>query len=533
MQRFTELYTAIEQTNRTSEKVALLEAYFRATPPEDAAWALHFLTGRSRVRAISGPALRTWVAEETSLPQWLVEESYEAVGDLAETLALLTDRTHSGEPSALPLHRIVAERYLPLRGMAEAEQRALVTQTWAELSTPQRLVWHKLITGGFRVGVGKTLVVRALAAASGIPAPEMAHRLMGEWQPTAEAFLHLTAADAAPAARSRPYPFYLAYQLDDEPDTLGNIGDWQIEWKWDGIRAQVIHRGDDTLVWTRGEELVTDVYPEIEAIAAALPSGTVLDGEILTWQDDKPLSFALLQQRIGRKKVDAKVLKTAPVILMAYDLLEWQGEDLRPQPLTARRARLAELAAALPNAPALRLSPIVEVAGWQEAAQLREESRARGAEGFMLKRRDAPYGVGRKKGDWWKWKVDPYSVDAVLTYAQPGHGKRAGLFTDYTFGLWNSATGELNTIAKAYSGLTDAEIAEVDAFVRRNTTERFGPVRGVKPELVFELGFEGIQRSTRHKAGYAVRFPRMLRWRRDKRPEEADTLDALEALIGD
>jgi DNA ligase-1 len=278
---------------------------------------------------------------------------------------------------------------------------------------------------------------------------------------------------------------------------------------------------------------VTDVYPEIEAIAAALPSGTVLDGEILTWQDDKPLSFALLQQRIGRKKVDAKVLKTAPVILMAYDLLEWQGEDLRPQPLTARRARLAELAAALPNAPALRLSPIVEVAGWQEAAQLREESRARGAEGFMLKRRDAPYGVGRKKGDWWKWKVDPYSVDAVLTYAQPGHGKRAGLFTDYTFGLWNSATGELNTIAKAYSGLTDAEIAEVDAFVRRNTTERFGPVRGVKPELVFELGFEGIQRSTRHKAGYAVRFPRMLRWRRDKRPEEADTLDALEALIGD
>ncbi len=483
------------------------------------------------MRAISGTALRTWAAAASDIPLWLVEESYEAVGDLAETIALLTDRTHTGAPSELPLHAIVDERYLPLRGMAEAEQRALVEQTWAELSTPQRFVWHKLITGGFRVGVGKTLVVRALAAAAAIPAPEMAHRLMGEWQPTAAEYLRLTSADSAPATRSAPYPFYLAYQLDQEPAALGKIGEWQIEWKWDGIRAQLIHRGDDVLIWTRGEELVTDAYPEIEAVARSLPTGTVIDGEILAWRDEQALPFNLLQQRLGRKAVTARVLREAPVILMAYDLLEWQGEDIRALPLQERRAILEELIEGLADGLNLRLSPIVDVPTWDAATTLREESRSRGAEGFMLKRRDAPYGVGRKKGDWWKWKVDPYTVDAVLTYAQPGHGKRAGLFTDYTFGLWNPATGELATIAKAYSGLTDAEIREVDAFVRRNTTERFGPVRGVKPELVFELGFEGIQRSTRHKAGFAVRFPRILRWRRDKRPEDADTLEMVQALL--
>ncbi len=529
MQRFTELYTELESTNRTNEKVAALERYFRDAPPEDAAWALHFLTGKRTQRAISGTALRTWVAEETGLPLWLVEESYDAVGDLAETLALLTDRQHQGPPSPLPLHEVVAERFLPLRGMPEVEQRALVTRTWAELSTPQRFVWHKLITGEFRVGVGRTLVVRALANVAGVESAEMAHRLMGSWNPTAEDYLRLRAPDAAPAARSRPYPFYLAYQLDQEPAALGAIDDWQIEWKWDGIRAQVIHRGGTVLVWTRGEELVTDVYPELAALGAALPDGTVVDGEILAWREHAPLSFNVLQQRLGRKKVDARLLRDAPVILMAYDLLEWEGEDIRGRALSERRAQLAALVGGLEQGLAVRLSPLVEPEDWQAAAALREESRARSAEGFMLKRRDAPYGVGRKKGDWWKWKVDPYSIDAVLIYAQPGHGRRAGLFTDYTFAVWHE--GELTSIAKAYSGLTDAEIRDVDAFVRRNTIERFGPVRAVRPELVFELGFEGIQPSTRHKSGVALRFPRMLRRRQDKRPEEADTLETLHALL--
>lgn len=538
MDRFIHLYTTLDQTNRIGDKLAALRAYFSSAPAEDAAWALTFLTGKSGVRAISSTALRGWMAEEAGLPLWLVEESYDAVGDLAETAALLTTHLDPEATSAPPLHQLVAEEILPLRNLPADEQKLRVTAMWRRLDTPQRLLFNKLITGAFRVGVGRTLVVRALAAVAELPDAEMAHRMMGDWQPTAADYARLLAP--APAAGeegegdsaaqvARPYPFYLAYQLEGEPAALGPIDDWQIEWKWDGIRAQLIRRRGQVLVWTRGEELVTDVYPELAAVGNALPDGCVLDGEILAWQGDAPLSFNVLQQRLGRKKLTPALLRDAPVILMAYDLLEQAGIDLRSLPLVERRARLEVLVSALAPGLALRLSPIERPADWDAAAALRSESRVRLAEGFMLKRRDAPYGVGRRKGDWWKWKIDPWSVDAVLVYAQPGHGKRAGLFTDYTFAVWHE--GELTPIAKAYSGLTDAEIREVDAFVRAHTLAKFGPVRQVTPELVFELGFEGIQPSPRHKSGVALRFPRMLRWRRDKRPEDADTLARLRALL--
>jgi DNA ligase-1 len=527
MRRFTDLYTALDSTNRTAEKVEILTGYFAATPPEDAAWALFFLTGRRLGRAISSMALRVWVAEESGLPLWLVEESYHAVGDLAETLALLLpDPTGATD---LPLHEVVEARMAPLLTLDEAARRSLVVQTWRELSAAQRLVWHKLITGEFRVGVGRTLVVRALAQVAGIPQPAMAHRLMGRWEPSAADYLKLIDPAAAQVDHTQPYPFYLAHQLESAPAELGPLDDWQVEWKWDGIRAQVIHRRGEVLVWTRGEELVTNVYPEIAAVGAALPEGTVLDGEILAWREGQPLPFQVLQQRIGRKKVDAKLLRAAPVHLIAYDLLEQDGQDLRGLPLATRRSRLEALVAALPPRLAISLSPLVAAGSWEEVAALRAESRAHNAEGFMLKRRDSPYGVGRVKGDWWKWKIDPFTVDAVMVYAQPGHGRRASLFTDYTFAVWHE--GELVPVAKAYSGLTDAEIRQVDAFVRRNTVERFGPVRAVRPELVFELAFEGIQPSGRHKSGIALRFPRMARWRHDKRPEEADTLATLQALL--
>jgi len=527
MQRFAALYTALDETNSTNEKVAALVAYFKTAPVEDAAWALYFLTGRRLNRLISSTVLRSWLAEDSGLPLWLVEECYDAVGDVAETLALLLPE--SSYAINLPLHQVVEERLMPLAKLDASGQLTLVRETWSLLPTTQRFVWNKLITGAFRVGVGRTLVVRALAQVAGIDPAVMAHRLMGKWQPTAADYSQLLDPSTEDTNHSQPYPFYLAYQLEADASALGLRQDWQIEWKWDGIRAQVIHRRDQVLVWTRGEELVTDLYPEIAAVGNAIPTGTVLDGEILAWRDEQPLSFNVLQQRIGRKQAEPAILRDAPVILMAYDLLEWQGQDIRAMPLVQRRQILASVITQLPSTSACRLSPLVEVPDWNSAANLREESRSRGAEGFMIKKRQSAYGVGRVKGDWWKWKIDPYTVDAVLIYAQSGHGRRASLFTDYTFAVWEN--DQLVPVAKAYSGLSDEEIRQVDAFVRNNTTDRFGPVRAVKPELVFELAFEGIQTSSRHKSKIALRFPRMARWRHDKRPQDADNLATLQALL--
>lgn len=533
MKRFTDLYLALDQTNRTNEKIAAMRDYFAGAPPDDAAWAVYFLSGRRPKRLLSSLLLRRWAAEVAGVPEWLQEEAYHAVGDSAETAALLLPA--AGLASSRPLHEWVETFVLSLRELREEEQRVAVVAAWDELDDAQRYVFNKLITGSLRVGVSQRLLVRALAAATALPDTTIAHRLMGGWEPTAESYRSLVHPDAKSGEDAgRPYPFFLAYPLEAEPDSLGDITDWQIEWKWDGIRAQLIRRGEATFLWSRGEELVTERYPEVVGAAAALPE-CVIDGELLAWDfaEDRPLPFAALQQRIGRKNVTRRTLDDTPVVLLAYDLLEWAGEDWRPRPLAERRAKLE---ATLPAAgPRLMISDIVAARTWSELLSLRESSRERGVEGFMLKRRSSPYRVGRKRGDWWKWKIDPYSIDAVLIYAQRGSGRRAGLYTDYTFALWNGAPGdpgrELVPFAKAYSGLTDAEIREVDRFVRANTTERFGPVRSVAPQLVMEIAFEAINASTRHKSGVAVRFPRILRWRRDKMIDEADTLEALKGLI--
>jgi DNA ligase-1 len=563
---FVELFTALDTTTRTVEKVQALERYFAAAPAADAAWALFFLTGRRIKRAINTRLLRDWLSAETGLPLWIIDESYDAVGDLAETLALLlpdhaTDmleqiqgsttaapgmlfshdellagyagltRAPEDEPSAdssLPLHRLVEERIAPLPELPAEAQRILVTRTWRELDSPERFLWHKLIMGEFRVGVAHTLVARALANVARVPPEIMAHRLMGEWSPTAADYERLLSPSSAASDPGQPYPFFLAHPLVGDPHELGPVDEWQAEWKWDGIRAQLLRRLDQVVLWSRGEDLLTDRFPEIAAVGAALPNGVVLDGEVLAWRDERPLPFAALQTRIGRKKLSPAVLGAAPAVFMAYDLLEREGIDIRASTLIERRAKLEALAAQLPSGFALRLSPLVELTSWDALVDLRRTARDRGVEGIMLKRRSSSYGVGRPKGDWWKWKVDPLTIDAVLIYAQPGHGRRASLYTDYTFGVWHA--GELVPVAKAYSGLTDAEIRQVDAFIRRNTIERHGPVRIVRPELVFELHFEAIQPSTRHRSGVAVRFPRINLWRHDKKPEEADTLETLKTL---
>jgi DNA ligase-1 len=521
---FAELYSALDRTNKTNEKVDALKRYFSAAQPADAAWAVSFLLGRRPKRLFESRKLAQWAIEEAGVPDWLFSESYHAVGDFAETIALLLPPT--GASSTLPLHYWVEERLLPLRTADDETRRLWLVEAWREMDEPQRFAWNKLLTGEFRVGVSQSLVVRAVAEASGIAPEVMAHRLMGEWQPTPEFWRQVTAPDTRDADASRPYPFCLAHPLEGEPESLGDPVEWQIEWKWDGIRAQLVRRQWQTWLWSRGEELITDRFPELAALGAQLPEGTVIDGEVMPWKDGAPLPFAQMQRRIGRKVLGPKILSEVPVVLVAYDLLEHEGRDFREQPLEVRRAQLEGIA---PRNSAMVLSPVVRGATWEELRALRDESRDRKVEGFMLKRHGSPYRVGRKRGDWWKWKIEPYTVDCVLIYAQPGNGRRASLFTDYTFGVWDN--GKLTPFAKAYSGLSDEEIREVDAWVRRNTIETFGPVRAVKPELVFELAFEGIQLSPRHRSGIAVRFPRMARWRHDKKAEDADSIETIRTLL--
>lgn len=530
MKAFAELYAALDATTKTNEKLEALAAYLSRVPPEDAAWAIHFLIGRRLKRLIEARKLCQWAMEEAGVPDWLFAECYDAVGDLAETIALLLPEPGAwGKTSSdKPLRYWVEERLMPLRGWDEAAQRDSLVWAWREMDDAQRFVWNKLITGEFRVGVSQSLVTRALGMVSGVDPAVIAHRLMGDWQPTAESVRQFLAKDTADADISRPYPFCLAYPLEGAVEDLGPIGAWQVEWKWDGIRSQLIRRQWRTFLWSRGEELITGRFPEIEAAGAALGEGTAIDGEVLPWRNGAPLPFAMLQRRIGRKTLGAKILADVPAALAAYDLLEFEGQDVREQPLEWRRERLAHIVERL-STPALILSPRVEAGSWEQLVELRAEARSRGVEGFMLKRHGSPYRVGRKRGDWWKWKIAPHSVDAVLIYAQRGSGRRASLYTDYTFGVWDG--DRLVPFAKAYSGLTDDEIRQVDAFVRNNTVERFGPVRVVKPELVFELAFEGIQRSSRHKSGIAVRFPRMARWRTDKKAGDADSLDTIRALL--
>jgi DNA ligase-1 len=531
MKSFARLYSRIDSTTSTNAKVAAMVAYFREAEPADAAWAVYFLSGGRPKRLIPVRRIAQWAMEEANVPDWLFDECYDSVGDLAETIALLLPATDDdAEPGTeLPLHEWVTQRLLPLATMTEEQQRDAVRSAWRDLSGTERYIWNKLITGSFRVGVSEQLVARALAGVSGVDEGVIAHRLSGHWTPTAESYSALASSDSGDADMSRPFPFYLAYALEADVETLGDAREWQAEWKWDGIRAQLIRREGRTYVWSRGGELVTERFPELADAAEHLADGTVLDGEIMPWKHGAALPFAQLQRRIGRKKLGPKILADVPVVLIAYDLLEHEGRDLRTAPLSARRAELTRVVERAALGCAFVLSPTILLATWDDARAAHARAREHGAEGVMLKRLDTEYGVGRRKGSWWKWKVEPYSVDAVMVYAQPGHGRRALLHTDYTFALREGDA--LVPFAKAYSGLTDAEIRSLDAWIRRHTVDRFGPVRQVEPVQVFELAFEGIQRSPRHKSGVAVRFPRIARWRKDKPASEADTMDTLRAML--
>ena len=524
MKDFAALYAELDATNSILAKVAAVQRYLTDAPPPDAAWAVYFLSGGRLKRLVGGAQLRHWLPEAAGYPGWLVDESYAAVGDLAETVSLLTGPGSDDLPDPGLAHW-VEERLLPLHEAAPETRRDRITGWWRALPPAQVFVLTKLLTGALRVGVSQTLVARAVAGLAGVPKAVIQHRLMGRWQPTADAWAALLDPAGADEDRSRPYPFFLASPLESEPADLGDRYAWLAEWKWDGIRAQVVVRGE-VFIWTRGEELVSGRYPEVAAAAARLDGRYVLDGELLAWRDGV-LPFGQLQRRIGRKKAGRKLLADVPVIFMAYDLLEAGGDDLRGKPLHERRAALESLVGN--RDPSLRVSPRVAADTWADLAACREESRRRGVEGLMLKAQGSLYGTGRQRGAWWKWKVAPHTVDAVMIYAQAGHGRLASLFTDYTFAVWKD--GELVPLAKAYSGLDDGEIRELDRWIRRNTVERFGPVRSVRAEQVFELAFEGINASSRHKSGLAVRFPRIRRWRRDLSAADADRLEDVRRLM--
>lgn len=530
MKRFTELYMELDASNRKNAKLAALRRYFAEVPAADGAWAVFFLTGNRLKRPIRLKDFREWAGAACGFPPWMVEECYDHVGDLAETLALLlAEGKASAAAEDRRLHRVVEDDIAPLRELEPGQQRERIELLWAGLDGNACFIFNKLITGGFRVGVSHALVAAALADLAKVEPAIMAHRLMGKWQPTPSAYEALLSGEASDDQSAKPYPFCLAYPLGDKNSaTLGPVADWQIEWKWDGIRAQLIKRGGEVLLWSRGEELVGEQFPEVIEAARAWPDEVVLDGELLAWAAEEPAPFSELQRRVGRKKVGPKLRKEVPVIFMAYDLLERAGADYRDKGTAQRREALEAYAGQIEDS-TFQLSPPVEVDSWQRAAELRETSRHRRVEGLMLKRKDAGYFAGRQKGGWWKWKVDPYTVDAVLVYAQQGHGRRAGLYTDYTFSIWRD--GALVPFAKAYSGLSDKEIREVDRWIRQHTLESHGPVRVVKPELVFEIAFEGISPSKRHKSGIAVRFPRIHGWRRDKPAVEADSLKTVLGLL--
>ena len=524
MKDFARLFTTLDQTTKTTAKVAAMADFFATAQDADKLWCVALFSGRRPRRVITTARLREWAAERAGIPLWLFEESYPVVGDLAETIALVLPPPAS--ESDRPLHHWIGELQR-LSKLDETAQKAGILDAWNSLDRTERFLFTKLLTGGFRIGVSQKLMTRALAQATGQDAADLTHKLMGAWTPESTTWTALIEAHDPGADLSRPYPFYLAYQLEDLA-ALGPPSDWFIDRKWDGIRGQLVLRGGQHHLWSRGEDLMTDRFPELGQLINYLPPCTVIDGEVLAWRDG-PLPFNALQKRIGRKSVPKKLLAQVPVVLMAYDLLEQGGQDIRDQPLDQRRAGLEALTADLPEAAPLRLSPEVTADSWDALAEVRAESRAHAAEGLMLKRRASSYLAGRKKGDWWKWKVDPLTVDAVMIYAQSGSGRRANLFTDFTFAVRD---GEgFTPFTKAYSGLTDAEFREITQWVRRNTLQRFGPVRQVPPVLVFEIAFEGIQESPRHKSGIALRFPRMARRRHDKPLAEINTLADLHAML--
>ncbi len=525
MKQFSTLFQAIESTTSSNAKISAIVNYFEQAQDLDKLWCIAIFSHKRPKRSVTTTLLRTWAAELADIPQWLFEETYHIVGDLAETISKVTPANKNKESKTLSDW---IQYIIDLKELAEEEKKEKILYAWSALNSDERFLFNKLITGGFRMGVAQKTIVKALSRLLGQEENVIAHKLMGNWTPQNISYQELLLTEDQKHNLSKPYPFYLAYALDSDLQNLGAPDDWFAEYKWDGIRGQIIKRDSHIYVWSRGEELVTHQYPEFDALID-IPDDFVIDGEVLVIKEEKIASFNALQKRIGRKAVSKKMRTEYPVKMMVYDLLELNNADIRDQQQQKRRLLLEKLFLGISSEMPLRLSPLVSFSTWEELHDIRNNIRKKDAEGLMLKRKTGPYKTGRKKGDWYKWKVDPMTIDAVMIYAQRGHGRRANLFTDFTFALKDG--DRLVPFAKAYSGLTDIEFREVSQFVRKNTLEKFGPVSSVRPELVFEVAFEGIAESKRHKSGIALRFPRIKRWRKDKPVSEINTLDDIKKFL--
>ena len=554
---FGNLINNLEQCNSTKKKINLISVFIKDIDPRDGSWILLLLMSTRQKRVITGRRLKDILQASFRMPSWLIDDCFAQVGDSAETISLLWPQLKSeltdaniecsevynklfNEPKeSKPLHWWMETLLPAIKDATETTQNRLILKLWSDIADQDHYLTNKLITGGFRNGVSKGLVVKSIAQAYELDESTVLERLMKPIEINNIWFQELT----HPVSINRtdrgaiPYPFYLASPVEIEKIKETPPADWRLEYKWDGIRGQLIKRDTGAYLWSRGEELVNHVFPEIIEMAENLPDGTVLDGEILCWQKDvrKPMAFASLQRRLGRKTVNKKLLKECPTVFLAYDILEHKSIDIRAYNLRDR-LKLLESVQLNYNHPCLVIDNEKEFAEWEELIQLRDRARLEGAEGLMIKKISSHYLSGRKRGYWWKYKHDPMTLDAVLIYAQAGTGKRANLFTDYTFALWDdsnkySKDRKLVTFAKAYSGLNNSELMELDKWIRTHTIERYGPTRVVEQKQIFEIAFEGVMESKRHKCGLAVRFPRIHRWRIDKPVMEADCIEQAQALL--
>ena len=522
---FVRLFDELDSTTKTNAKIQAILDYLTEAEASEKIYSIALLIGIKPKRAVNTGTLRLWASNLSGIPLWLLEESYYVVGDLAETITLLLPK--KDDVGEFHLKEIYADLLsLPKKDLED--QQAVIMSYWAKFSGTALFLFNKIVTGNFRVGVSRKIVVKGLAQYLRMDEAVVEHRLMGKWDPQQESLESLF-AEGQEVKNFLPYPFCLAYPVEVEVAELGPISEWLLEPKLDGIRGQLIYRQEELYVWSRGEELVTEKFVEFEALKGLLPDGIVLDGEVIPWKNNQPLDFSVMQTRIGRKTLSKKILEEVPLVMVCYDLLEWNGQDIRDWPIRERRRQLELLLSDERLEKYLKLSKHLAFNTWEEAAAFRKDSLMHKCEGLMIKRWDSVYEVGRKKGNWWKWKVDPMTVDGVLIYAQSGSGRRANLFTDYTFAVWDKE--ELVPFAKAYSGLTDKELLRLDNWIKRHTVEKFGPVRRVEASLVFELAFEGIGLSSRHKSGVALRFPRIVRWREDKVAKDANTKEDLLQLI--
>jgi len=518
MRLFGQLLQACLQEPKTLQKISLLSDYFNEESPENMPMALHFLMGENMGRFCSGRQLREWAAQLLGLPDWLVDESYEALGDNSETISLL----FPNKPSSLAHDlKAVCERIQQLKSEPIDVKKDWIIDVWSKSSRDDIYTFNKLLGGGIRIGASKKNVLKALSRTVHLDVDILEQRLLGTWEPTKIAYDALVNPDDIAGKGTCPYPFFLASPIQDVDATLMPFSDWQIEPKWDGIRAQLVHRQEGTQLWSRGNDLISDQFPDILDSASELPYG-VYDGEVLAWGADGPQPFADLQKRLNRKKVTRQLLASIPCIMMLYDCLEFEGVDVREQALHERCKKIRDLRPPFYTSNPLTLNGVSALNDYVKNA------RNNRVEGVIIKRLSSAYKSGRVRGDWWKLKVDPLLLDVVIMYAQKGKGIRSGLFTDYTFGVWDN--NQLVPIGKAYSGLTNDEIKQVHQILNNHLTDRFGPVRGVSPCVVLEVAFDSIQESPRHKSGLALRFPRINRLRLDKPVEEANSLEDARAL---